>query len=142
MSSVSTLILPKAPSQEFIEKIAATIGEMHDLEVFHNQIVVAKFIRTHVGTSGRILAASQTQMEDKWQSKVGLVVKIGPRAFIDEPGYQFHGLKVNVGEWVLYRNSDGWDFDYCAEAGADKIPMRMLEDTHLRGRVARPELVW
>jgi co-chaperonin GroES (HSP10) len=127
-------------SDEFSEKVRAAVGDLSDMEFFHNSVVVAKFIRTHV--SKNILAASSTQTEDKWQGKVGLVLAVGPSAFVDEPGFNFHGLSVKPGDWVIYRNTDGWDFDYTADGTSEKIHMRLLEDAHIKGRVTRPDLIW
>ena len=136
----SKIIMPKSMTEEFQEKVESAIGEFKDMEIFHNSVVVAKFVRTHVSKS--ILAASSTQLEDKWQGKVGLVVAVGPSAFVDEPGFNFHGISVKPGEWVIYRNTDGWDFDYQPVGGSEKIPMRLLEDAHIKGRTTRPDMIW
>ena len=136
------IVTPRPASEEFAEKVLAATSDMSEFEFFHNSVVVAKFIRTTVGTSGRILAAQSTQLEDKWQGKVGIVLAVGPSAFVDEPGFNFHGLSVKRGDWVIYRNTDGWDFDYAAEGIDGKVHMRLLEDAHIKGRVTRPDLIW
>ena len=138
---ISSLIIPLTGVAAFIEKVTTQLEDLSDLEIFYNQVLVAKYIRTTVGTSGRILSAHQTQKEDQWQGKIGYVLKLGPTAFINEPGFDFHGLTVSVGDWILLRNTDGWDFDYTPQGG-DKFHLRLLEDTQVKGRTTRPDAIW
>jgi co-chaperonin GroES (HSP10) len=139
--SASKIIIPKSPLEEFVEKIDKLNG-MPEYEVFHHFIVVAKYIRTHIGTSGKLITAAQTQKEDEYQGKVGRVVKIGPGAFEDQGEFNFRGVKVQVGDWVTYRMSDGIDFDYCPKGSTERIHMRMLEDSHIKGRVSDPDCIY
>lgn len=139
--TVVKLTVPGNLSDEFVKKVNEQLKGMEDMEIFHNGVVVAKFIRDKL--SKNIIAASETQREDKWQGKIGMVVAIGPSAFVNEPGFDFHGLKINVGDWVMYRNTDGWDFDYLPDGmSSDKIHLRLLEDTHIKGRVKSPDRIW
>ena len=136
------LIVPEPynEAEEFKKKIWQHFDELNELEVFHNQLIVVKFIRTKVSAS--IYAANSTQTEDKWQGKVGLVIKLGPSAFVDEPGFSFHGTKAAVGDWVIYRNTDGYDMDYKAEGAVEKINLRWIEDAQIKGRTTRPQAIW
>jgi co-chaperonin GroES (HSP10) len=135
------LVIPKSGPEGFLEKIRKLNG-LPDIEVFHHHILVAKYIRTTVGTSGRIIAASQTQKEDEYQGKVGLVIKIGPGAFLDDGAVTFRGISVKPDDWVLYRNSDGWDMDYVVPGESEKIHLRWLEDAHIKGRAQNPDSIW
>ena len=58
------------------------LGDIDDYKVFHNEIVVAVYIRPEKTQSGIYLPDSHRD-EDRHQSKVGLVVKVGPEAFDD-----------------------------------------------------------
>ncbi len=139
--SSAKLIIPKNPVQEFVDRIEALNG-MPDFEVFHHRLIVAKFIRTHAGASGSILTSKQTQLEDQYQGKIGLVVKVGPGAFQDQGEIAFRDVTVSPGDWVFYRMGDGNDFDYLAEGSNEKIHMRMLEDVDIKGRVKNPNSIW
>ena len=134
------IIIPKTDTQEFEEMVKTAVANLpSEFQFFHNAVVVAKFIRTKIGS---IYTSKDTQTEDKWQGKCGFVVAIGPSAFQNEPGFDFHGHSVKAGDWVIYRHTDGWDFDYSAPGRSEKLHFRLLEDTHIKGRVMRPELVW
>jgi co-chaperonin GroES (HSP10) len=76
------------------------------------------------------------EKEDRIQSKVGLVVKMGPDALEDSSGTWFKGMNIKVGDWVVFRPSDGWSIT------VNKVLCRMIDDTNIRGRVAHPDQVW
>ena len=56
------------------EGLLKKIGDLSKVEVFNNQILVAVYLRPEKTKSG-ILLPGQTRDEDKYQSKVGLVIK-------------------------------------------------------------------
>ena len=89
------------------ENLKAELGDVSSVEVFNNQILVAVYIRPQKTKSGIILT-SQTTDEDRYQSKVGLVIKKGPQAFQDSSGEWFNGVKIEEGDWIVFRPSDGW----------------------------------
>ena len=62
------------------EAILKEVGDLSSVEIFNNQILVAIYIRPEK-TSGGIILANQTRDEDKWQGKMGLVLKKGPSAW-------------------------------------------------------------
>jgi len=119
------------PKIDLLEKI----GDLSEVEVFNNNILVAIYIRPNKTKSGIILADETTE-QDKYQGKVGLVVKLGNSAFEDETGRWFKGIKVNVGDWVVFRPSDGWSI------AINSQPCRIMDDVVIRGRVKHPDLVW
>ncbi len=116
------------------------LGDLKDIEILFNDVLVAKHIRTRV--SEHIEAAPETQREDVYQGVVGLVVKIGPTAFVDDEHTTFPVKKwhrpIAVGDWVLYRSSDGWDKDIAPVEGILAVKCRMIQDAHIRGRVKFP----
>ena len=52
------------------EMIRKEMGNISDIEIFHNQVLVAIYIRPEKTKSGLYLSA-QTREEDKYQGKVG-----------------------------------------------------------------------
>jgi len=111
------------------------IGDVSNVEVFNNQMLVAVYIRPSKTKSGIILT-NQTTDEDKFQSKVGLVVKKGPNAFEDATGEWFKNVKINEGDWIVFRPSDGWSIT------VNGVLCRMIEDVNIKGRIDQPDRVW
>lgn len=119
------------PKKELLKEI----GDLKEFELFNNQVLVAIYIRPEKTKSG-ILLPGQTRDEDKWQGKVGLVVKCGPTAFNDETGEWFKGVNVGLGDWVVFRPSDGWQLT------VNKVLCRVIDDVNVRGKIKQPDFVW
>ena len=117
------------------EAILKDVGGLSSVEIFNNQILVAIYIRPEK-TSGGVLLPNQTRDEDKWQGKMGLVLKKGPSAFVDESQNWFNGVDVAVGDWVFFRPSDGWGLE------VNGVLCRLLDDTVIRGRTPGPDMIW
>ena len=117
------------------KKLLDEIGDLSAVEVFNNQILVAVYIRPQKTRSGLYLSDKTTD-EDRFQSKVGLLVKAGPKAFEDETGTWFEGERFELNDWLVFRPSDGWNIT------VNGILCRILNDTQVRGRVDHPDRVW
>lgn len=116
-------------------EILDAVGDIKEVEVFNNQILVGIYIRPQKTASGIILT-EKTVDEDKYQGKVGLVLKMGPEAFVDETGKWFKNMKIKVGDWVVFKPSDGWSVAINGKA------CRILDDIAVRGRVKSPDIIW
>lgn len=117
------------------EAIRKEMGDISDIEIFHNQVLVAIYIRPEKTKSGLYLS-SQTRDEDKYQGKVGLIIKKGADAFVDDTGKWFKGVNLDVGDWIYFRPSDGWQITVHGQL------CRILDDTDIRGRIPTPDTVW
>jgi co-chaperonin GroES (HSP10) len=115
--------------------IFESVGDIKDFEMFNNQLLVAIYVRPQRTASG-IFLTDNTVDEDKFQGKVGLVVKLGPDAFEDETGKWFKDVKINIGDWVVFRPSDGWAISVNGKS------CRILDDVAVRGRIQAPDMVW
>ena len=111
------------------------IGDLSDFELFNNQILVALYIRPKVTKSG-IFLTDKTVDEDIYQSKVGLIMKLGPTAFKDDTGEWFKNVDMNIGDWIISRSSDGWTITI------NNVPCRILHDVNVRGRIQDVDQVW
>jgi len=111
------------------------VGDIKEVEIFNNQILCAIYIRPQKTASGIILTEKYVD-EDKYQGKVGLVLKMGPEAFVDESGKWFKNMKIKVGDWVVFRPSDGWSVSINGKS------CRILDDVAIRGRVKSPDIIW
>jgi co-chaperonin GroES (HSP10) len=121
------LALASDPKSAMVE----AVGDLANYDIFHNQILVVTYIRPE-RTSGGIIRTSANVDEDEYQGKVGLVVKVGPSAFLDTDDQDFQGQNVKVGDWIVYRAGDGWQLIIRDTA------CRILTDRTIRMRVKTP----
>ena len=130
MSGIIQMKHDADPKQEIMKEL----GDLSEIEIFNNEVLVAIYIRPEK-TKGGILLTATTRKEDTYQSKVGLVIKAGNSAF-EEDGKWFRGVSVQVGDWVLFRPSDGYEM----QVGERRV--RLFPDTAIRGKVLNPDLIW
>lgn len=121
---VSQSVDPKA---EMIKKV----GNLKEIEVMYNMVLVATYIRPSK-TKGGIIRPDQNVEEDVWQGKVGLVLKCGPDAFKDDADMTFNGQKAEVGEWVVFKVGDAW------QLLVGDWPCRLVRDSGIRMKLASP----
>jgi len=119
------------PKQVLLDEL----GDISDVEIFHNQILCAVYLRPNKTKSGIFLTDS-TVDEDKYQSKVGLIIKKGPDAFVDDTNRWFNNITLDLHDWVVFRPSDGWSVT------VNNVICRILDDTNVRGRIQQPDQVW
>ena len=116
-------------------KIVNEVGDLSKLELFNNQILVGVYIRPQKTKSG-IYLADRTVDEDRHQSKVGLLLKTGPKAFESNNDGWFEGETFDEGDWLVYRPADGWSIT------VNNVLCRILMDTQVKGRIQDPDQGW
>ena len=121
----------KDPRQALLD----AVGNLQDVELFHNQVLVAVYVRGDT-TRGGIILPDQTRDEDEHQGKVGLIVKKGPNAFEDPDGKWAWGDEMDLNDWIFFRAADGWGIKI------NGVMCRILSDVSVRGRVQSPDQVW
>jgi hypothetical protein len=122
---------------------------IENFEPFHNLILIATYIqppKMMKGPDGKdvpFFSSDKTQQEDRFQGKVGLVLKVGPTAFIGKTPESFGGITVKPGEWLMYKASDAHEFYFVDKLRKlDGSSCRLIEDTLVMGRVADPESIF
>ncbi len=115
--------------------ILKLMGDISGVNVKWNMVLVATYIRPSK-TAGGIIRPDVNVAEDEWQGKVGLVIKVGPLAYLDDEDTQFHGEKVSVGEWAVYNVSDA------RSVNINGYPCRMIRDSSIKMTVADPNMVF
>lgn len=130
MSNIA-MLHEKDPKAALLEQI----GDLSKVEVFNMQVLVAVYIRPEKTKSGLYLS-DKARDEDRYQSKVGLIIKKGPTAFVDKDGEWFSGLDIQEGDWIVFRPSDGWNIT------VNGTLCRMLDDMSVRARIEHPDQVW
>ena len=82
--------------------LLSLVGDLSKFEVFNNQVLVAVYVRPEK-TKGGIFLPDKAKDEDKYQSKVGLILKVGPSAFVDDAQNWFKGVTVQEHDWIIFR---------------------------------------
>lgn len=118
-------------SKRAIHKV---LGKFDD-EVFHNSVLVAGYVQPAL-TKGGIILTDKARDEDIYQGSTGLVIAMGPGAFKDDNVAKFHGIKLKLNDWVLYRPSDGLG------VYINQVPCRLFQDTNILMRIKSPEKYW
>lgn len=121
--------------------LAALPEAVMQYEVFHNRVLVATYVSPEK-TKGGIIRPDRTLAEDRFQGKVGLVIRMGPLAFKDDNVAKFGGVKVEPGDWVTYRPSDGTEVFFVDPNGIGATPCRLLDDINILGRTPDPALIY
>lgn len=83
-------------------------------------------------------AMSEEDVEEYyWQGKVGLVVAMGPQAYVDDESAKFHGTKNKVGDWVWFQPSNGQACEvnetFCRVFDSERF---------LNGVIPHPDFIW
>lgn len=117
------------------EKILSEIGDLSTIELFNNDLLLGVYIRPKKTKSGIFLSDNYVS-EDQYQSKVGLLLKAGPSAFEPNEEGWFKGVKFNIGDWLVFRPSDGWNIT------VHGVLCRMVKDTQIKKRIQKPDEVW
>lgn len=85
---------------------------------------------------GSIFLTDKNKNEGRFQGKVGLVLKMGERAFKWDGPYDYTGAVPEVGDWVVFRPADSW------ETGVNGVLCRWVHDQMIVARVKSPEDVY
>lgn len=130
MSNIA-MLHEKDPKDALMEQV----GNLSGVHIFNMKVLVAVYIRPEK-TKGGLFLSEKSRDEDRFQSKIGLILKKGPTAFVDEDGKWFSGLDVKEGDWVVFRPSDGWGLTI------NGTMCRMLDDMSVQGKVDHPDQIW
>jgi len=130
MSNIA-MLHEKDPKDALMEQV----GDLSGVNIFNMKVLVAVYIRPEK-TKGGLFLSEKSRDEDRFQSKIGLVLKKGPTAFVDEDGKWFSDLAVKEGDWVVFRPSDGWGLTI------NGTMCRMLDDMSIQGTVSHPDQIW
>ena len=120
-------------------KILEELGDISDVEVFHNSVIVAIYQRPE-RTRGGLILTEQHRGEDAYQGKTCLVVKVGPRAFQSDDAWVWDN--IGVGDWVYIRASNGWNLSLRGKDKTKPVLCRMVKDTSIEGKVSDPDMIW
>lgn len=142
--------------------------QLEKIYLQRNRCLVATYVRPNVSSGGIIFTDKKTE-EDRWQGKVGLLLKTGPAAFeFDEVMEQIQSYLTGggpdgapietsesaaryrayrdlgvpfVGDWIAYRTSETHEVGIEVEKGIC-ASCRFITDDSIIMRVADPSIIW
>jgi len=126
------------PRQALLEKV----GDVSGVKLYGSDVLVAIYMRPEKTKSGIILTDNM-RGEDAYQGKVGLIIGMGPTAYLDDDGNKFRD--INVGDWGAFRASDGFPITLNTGGGVtskDAVLCRIITDINIRLTVSSPDLVF
>lgn len=136
------------PAAQLKRDILAKIGDISEFEIAQNEVLLAIYERPETTSSG-IIQVAQTLKEDKYQGKVGLVIKIGKHCQFDrvDPYTNVRtGIPISLHDWVIVRPSDTWALDINMKSDAlsskDFVACRLVKDNNIRAKIPHPGVVW
>ena len=121
------------------EAIWNDVGDLSGHDVFFQNVLVAIYTRpSGLKTAGGVEIPDKVIEDDQYQAAVGLVLKVGPTAFVDDDDLhiKFYGVRVDPGEWVVFRPSAGLKFQI------SKRVCRLIPDVQLKMRIQHPDDVY
>jgi co-chaperonin GroES (HSP10) len=123
-----------AHDEDPTEVLLKQVGDLSQVEVFNNQVLVAIYMRPEKSKSG-IYVGPGAQKEDEYQGKAMLILKTGPSAFQSDDKWFTHG-GPKVGDWIIARPGDTW------QLSINKARCRMMNDTAVRMKIPSPDICW
>lgn len=111
-------------------------ADLEQVEPMNQQVLVGLYIRPATRTQSGLEIAEEAIDEDRYQGKVGMVLKKGPRAFVDDGPLKFHGQDVQPGDWVVYRASDG------LKGMIGDREVRFIPDVYIKAKIDHPDAVF
>jgi co-chaperonin GroES (HSP10) len=133
-----TAIHTKDPRIEIFKRV----GDLKWFNLRVNQILCAVYVRPDE-TAGGIILPDKVVDEDRWQGKCGLVIKMGPMAFVSDENTKFASDdKLKIGDWVVFRASDGWQISLSGQYSKDVQLCRIFVESDIRGIIDRPDRIW
>ena len=120
------------------EVIWREVGPLDQIEVVGQYVLVCAYIRPATRTIGGVEIPETATEEDRYQGRVGLVLKVGHTAFLntEHPPVDFGGFRCTPGQWIVYRPSDGIRFQI------GKRDCRLIADVAVKMRLGTPDEVY
>lgn len=124
------------PKEIVMTRVRDALGKLP--EIYGSRVLVATAPSPEKSKGGLFLT-DKAKDESRWQGKVGLILKLGTTAFRTDPrypSYAWDGPKPDVGDWVFFRTSDGW------ETGIGGISCRFVHDSDVVGKIEAIEEIF
>lgn len=122
------------------QEILTAIGDVPaSFTMLGARLLVAIYVRPEK-TAGGVIRPGAHRDEDKWQGKVGLVLRIGPLAFAEDETHRWGAHVPKIGDWVMYRVGDTFPFRLGSDPNSRHL--RIVEDVMVHAILDRPDVAW
>ena len=121
------------------QKILDDIGDISNtIEISNNNVLVAVYQRPTTTMLGgqKFYVADKVVDEDRFQSKVGLIVAAGPTAFKDPDGTWWQGIEFNLHDWAVIPPSAAQSML------VNGVMCRLVADQYIKCRVTDPDVIY
>lgn len=85
----------------FKEEVFETLTDLDKQKPLFDNVLVATYLEP-AKTKGGILLPEKNREEGRFQGKMGLILALGPEAFVIDGDKSYKGEKPKVGDWVMY----------------------------------------
>lgn len=128
-------------TEEPAKRIWRELGTALDgFDISNQGVLVATYERpADIKTEGGVLMPHQVVKDDRFQSKSGLVVMLGRRAFVDDEHIQWHGFRCDIGDWVMFKASEGIKMEIPGPGG---VHCRLISDVYLKMKIPHADAVF
>jgi hypothetical protein len=134
MVVASRLVHSEDPREVILRGLGASLD---GFDIAAQGVLIGVYLRPDdVKTAGNVILPHAVTKEDEYQSKSGLVVKLGRRAFVDDEHVKWFGYKCDVGEWVTFRASDGM------KMLINGVHCRLISDVMLKMKIPHADAVF
>lgn len=110
------------------------VGGLGNVSLLSGRVLVGIYIAPEK-TAGGIYRPQSNVKEDLYQGCVGLVLKKGKLAFVDDDTRKFNGQNVAEGDWVTFRPGDA------KRIQINGVDCRIVDDTVIDMVIDSPEIV-
>lgn len=121
-----------------------TAPALAGVDLMRNRVMIATYVIPEK-TAGGIIRIDRQIEESRFQSKVGLIVKMGPAAFkfTDKMDLDNPSILPQVGDWVFYRTADTTECGISiGEDRGNGVSCRLIYDDLVHGRVQNPDSIY
>lgn len=119
----------------FKDAATKSLGNLDGYTVLGSDVLVATYIQSRT-TPGGIITTDKSVDENRYQGKIGLVLKLGESAFKYSGAYAYEGTVPKVGDYVAFHTSD------TREIGIKGVSCRTVDSQLIRMVVPDPDAVY
>ena len=125
--------IAEAAAHDPKQALLDSVGDISNYKLLGARVLVATYIQPEQTKSG-IYLPDRTLAEGRFQGKVGLVIQLGDLCPTN--------IAYQVGDWVMYRASDGFELFFVRPNGSEGTPCRILDEASVLAVIPDPAMVY